>query len=41
MPGIPGSGPVFLEKLSCSRNDGRILDCDRFVIFFQCYHSLI
>lgn len=29
--GTPGNGPVFLEKLSCSINDSRILQCDRLV----------
>ena len=31
MPGAPGSGPVFLQDVSCSPTDDRILDCDRYV----------
>ena len=29
--GAPGSGPVFLQDVSCSPTDDRILDCDRYV----------
>lgn len=41
VPGTPGSGPVFLEKLSCTINDKRILDCDRLAILFQFCHLSI
>ena len=31
MPGEPGSGPVFLQELSCSDSDTHILNCNRYV----------
>ena len=37
VPGSPGSGPVFLQELSCSDNDTHILNCNRYVPS----HSLI
>ena len=47
MPGSPGSGPVFLQELSCSDNDTHILNCNRYVpshsliiIFFWCKFPL-
>ena len=47
VPGSPGSGPVFLQELSCSDNDTHILNCNRYVpshsliiFFFWCKFPL-
>ena len=42
--GVPGSGPIFLDRLDCNQNDVSLLECRSFSRYSldipdQCDHS--
>ena len=40
---VPGSGPIFLDRLDCNQNDASLLECQSFLPYSlglpQCDHS--